>query len=207
MLYNVTHCTGRVSANTRPYQPNCYLMNKMQSDGWPYSKGGRDSLKAWSLRAAVLCAAVLHASVFQLKILHSNRLSHVIGVQMCVCSHMHLLPNLRKSLLALKDTESNTITILTSAVCQIVISCALSMKLTSTSLLNLTKTDVQLLMYLHIWWCVCSNLPPPSLTVALVLGRTLQSVSMFLHIKVCPLKDTESNTTIILTSAVWVWML
>ena len=156
MLYNVTHCTGRVSANTRPYQPNCYLMNKMQSDGWPYSKGGRDSLKAWSLRAAVLCAAVLraavlhaavlcaavlHASVFQLKILHSNRLSHVIGVQMCVCLHMHLLPNLRKSLLALKDTESNTITILTSAVCQIVISCALSMRLTSTSLLNLTKTD------------------------------------------------------------------
>ena len=88
------------------------------------------------LHAAVLCAAV-----FQLKILHSNQLSRVIGVQMCVCSHMHLLPILRKSLLALKDTESNTIIILTSAVCQIVISCALSMRLTSTSLLNLTKTD------------------------------------------------------------------
>ena len=71
-------------------------------------KVGRDSLKALSLRAAV----------FQLKILHSNRLSHVIGAQMCVCLHMHLLPNLRKSLLALKDTESNTIIILTSAVCQ-----------------------------------------------------------------------------------------
>ena len=34
-------------------------MHRMQSGGWPYSKVGRDSLKAPFLRAAVLCAAVM----------------------------------------------------------------------------------------------------------------------------------------------------
>ena len=34
-------------------------MNRMQSGGWPYSKVGRDSSKAPSLRTAVLCAAVM----------------------------------------------------------------------------------------------------------------------------------------------------
>ena len=37
-------------------------MHRMQSGGWPYSKVGRDSSKAPSL-----CAAVLHAAVFCLK--------------------------------------------------------------------------------------------------------------------------------------------
>ena len=43
-------------------------MHRMQSGGWPYSEVGRDSSKAPSLRAAVLCAAV-----FRSKILHSDR--------------------------------------------------------------------------------------------------------------------------------------
>ena len=51
-----------------PGNGDCYLMHRMQSDGWPYSKGGRDSLKVPSLHAAVLCAAV-----FRLKIVGSNR--------------------------------------------------------------------------------------------------------------------------------------
>ena len=42
-------------------------MHRMQSGGWPYSKVGRDSSKAPSLRAAVYRAAV-----FRLKILRSN---------------------------------------------------------------------------------------------------------------------------------------
>ena len=42
-------------------------MHRMQSDGWPYSKGGRDSSKAPSLRAAVF-----HAAVLRLKIVHSD---------------------------------------------------------------------------------------------------------------------------------------
>ena len=33
-------------------------MHRMQSDGWPYSKGGRDSSKVLSLDAAVVRAAV-----------------------------------------------------------------------------------------------------------------------------------------------------
>ena len=42
-------------------------MHRMQSGGWPYSKVGRDSSKALSLRPAVLRAAV-----FRLKILRSD---------------------------------------------------------------------------------------------------------------------------------------
>ena len=80
MLRKVTHCAGRVLANTRSHQLHwgdremkLYIMHKMQSGGWPYSKIGRDSSKAPSLRAAVLCAAVLRAAVFHLmKILHSD---------------------------------------------------------------------------------------------------------------------------------------
>ena len=34
-------------------------MNRIQSGGWPYLKVGRDSSKAPSLCAAVLCAAVM----------------------------------------------------------------------------------------------------------------------------------------------------
>ena len=40
-------------------------MHRMQSDGWPYSKVGRDSSKAPSLRAAVLCAAVFHSNILR----------------------------------------------------------------------------------------------------------------------------------------------
>ena len=50
----------------------------MQSDGWPYSKSGRESSKAPSLRAAVLHAAVLRAAVFRSKIIHNRR--HVLSV-------------------------------------------------------------------------------------------------------------------------------
>ena len=47
---------------------DCYLMHRMQSDGWLFSKGGRDSSKAPSLHAAVLRAAV-----FFMKIVCNNR--------------------------------------------------------------------------------------------------------------------------------------
>ena len=39
-------------------------MHRMQSGGWPYSKVGRDSSKAPSLRAAVLRAAVSRLKIF-----------------------------------------------------------------------------------------------------------------------------------------------
>ena len=45
----------------------------MQSDGWPYSKSGREYSKALSLRAAVLRAAV-----FRSKIIRNCR--HVLSV-------------------------------------------------------------------------------------------------------------------------------
>ena len=47
-------------------------MHRMKSGGWPYSKVGRDSSKAPSLRAAVLYVAVLRAAVFRSKILRSG---------------------------------------------------------------------------------------------------------------------------------------
>ena len=56
-----------------PGDGDCYLMHRMQSGGWPYSKVGRDSSKAPSLRAAVLRAAV-----FRSKILRSDWSSRVI---------------------------------------------------------------------------------------------------------------------------------
>ena len=72
MLCKVTHWAEIVSANTSavlgcPGDGDCYIMHKMQSGGWPYSKVGRDSSKALSLRVAVYRAAVFH-----LKILRSN---------------------------------------------------------------------------------------------------------------------------------------
>ena len=64
-----------------PGDGDCYIMHRMQSDGWPYSKVGRDSSKAPSLRAAV----------FRSKILRSDRnhwSSHVI---MHTISEMNLM--------------------------------------------------------------------------------------------------------------------
>ena len=40
-------------------------MHRMQSGGWPYSKVGRDSSKAPSLRAAVLRAAVFRSKILR----------------------------------------------------------------------------------------------------------------------------------------------
>ena len=40
-------------------------MHRMQSGGWPYSKIGRDSSKAPSLRAAVLRAAVFRSKILR----------------------------------------------------------------------------------------------------------------------------------------------
>ena len=87
MLCKVNHCAGHVSVNTRPHQPwwgdrdgNCYLMCRMQSDGWLYSKVGRDTLKAPCLRATVLCAAVFH-----LKIVCTDR-----DQVLAVCEQMHI---------------------------------------------------------------------------------------------------------------------
>ena len=55
-------------------------MHRMQPGGWPYSKVGRDSSKAPSLRAALLrvallCVVLLRAvvAVFRSKILRSDR--------------------------------------------------------------------------------------------------------------------------------------
>ena len=70
-----------------PGDRNCYIMHRMQSGGWSYSKVSRDSSKAPSLRAAVLCAAV-----FRSKILHSNRIqwsSRVTGAYTCTCLRTH----------------------------------------------------------------------------------------------------------------------
>ena len=72
-----SYCAGHVSANTRPqqlWQPgdgDCYIMHRMQSGGWPYSKVGWDSSKALSLRTAVLHAAVLHTAVLRTAVLHA----------------------------------------------------------------------------------------------------------------------------------------
>ena len=51
-------------------------MHRMQSGGWPYSKVGRDSSKAPSLRAAVLRAAV-----FRSKVLRSMYITVVYCIQ------------------------------------------------------------------------------------------------------------------------------
>ena len=50
----------------------------MQSDGWPYSKSGRESSKAPSLCAAVLRAAVFS---FEVKIVRSDR-NHCMKVDL-----------------------------------------------------------------------------------------------------------------------------
>ena len=45
-----------------PGDGDCYLMHRMQSGGWPYSKVGRDSSKAPSLRAAVFRSKILRSN-------------------------------------------------------------------------------------------------------------------------------------------------
>ena len=59
---------GLISCAEVTGDEDCHIMHRMQSGGWPYSKVGRDSLKALSLRAAVH-----RADVFHLKILCSDR--------------------------------------------------------------------------------------------------------------------------------------
>ena len=53
-------------------------MHRMQSNGWPYSKGGREFSKAPSHRAAVLRAAV-----FRLNIICSNYWCVNVCVRSC----------------------------------------------------------------------------------------------------------------------------
>ena len=60
-------------------------MHRMQSGGWPYSKVGRDSLKAPSLRVAVLRAAV-----FSSKILRSDRMTFHYLTVLCVSTTEHV---------------------------------------------------------------------------------------------------------------------
>ena len=71
MLCKVTHCTGHVLANTRPHQlrwgdqemGTATSCTECRQGSWPYSKVGRDSSKAPSLRAAVLCVAVFRSKI------------------------------------------------------------------------------------------------------------------------------------------------
>ena len=51
-----------------PGDEDWYLMHRMQSYDWPYSKVGRDSSKALSLHAAVLHAAVFLLQLFGLSL-------------------------------------------------------------------------------------------------------------------------------------------
>ena len=55
-----------------PGDGDCHIMHRMQSGGWPYSKVGRDSSKAPSLRAAVFRSKILHSD-------HNHWSSRVIG--------------------------------------------------------------------------------------------------------------------------------
>ena len=63
-------CTG-VTGHGRWGLHASYIMHRMQSGGWPYSKVGRDSSKAPSLHAAVLRAAVLRAAVLRAAVLRA----------------------------------------------------------------------------------------------------------------------------------------
>ena len=81
MLYKVTHCAGRVSANTRPHQLHwgdreMGTAISCTECSQPYSKIGKESSKAPSLRAAVLRAAV-----FCSKIVCSDRNRHHAHLQ------------------------------------------------------------------------------------------------------------------------------
>ena len=81
MLCKVTHCAGRVSANTRPHQLrwgdremgtaiiSCVECSQVAG---LIQKVGRDSSKSTVLRAAVLRVAVLRAAVFRSKILRTR---------------------------------------------------------------------------------------------------------------------------------------
>ena len=71
-------------------------MHRMQSDGWPYSKSSRESLKAPSLHAAVLCAAV-----FRLKIVRSDR-NHYAQ-----CIFHHILQQWTTSSLVCTNSSKN----------------------------------------------------------------------------------------------------
>ena len=88
MLRKVTHCAGRVSANTRPHQLrwgdremgtaiSCTKCSQVAGLIQKLVETPRNS-KAPSLRPAVLRAAVLRAAVFRSKILRSDRSMQVI---------------------------------------------------------------------------------------------------------------------------------
>ena len=51
-----------------PGDEDWYLMHRMKSYDWPYSKVGRDSSKVVSLRVAVLHAAVFLLQLFSLSL-------------------------------------------------------------------------------------------------------------------------------------------
>ena len=81
MLRKVTHCAGRVSANTRPHQlrwGDWEMGTAISCTKWSQVAGLIQKLetprtsKALSLRPAVLRPAVLRAAVFRSKILRSD---------------------------------------------------------------------------------------------------------------------------------------
>ena len=59
-------------------------MHRMQSGGWPYSKVGRDSSKAPSLRAAVLQLSFVRRSYVAID-------RHVLSTRACVRAHTEAL--------------------------------------------------------------------------------------------------------------------
>ena len=63
-------------------------MHRMQSGGWPYSKVGRDSSKAPSLRAAVLRAAVFRSKVLRTYVAIDR---HVLSMRACARAHTEAL--------------------------------------------------------------------------------------------------------------------
>ena len=146
---------------------------------------------------------------------------------------MYLLPSLRKSLLALQEywkqhhyysdfyslsmawvgmfkhqIVSNPISWCMENKCvhkpgTSPVSCALSMKLTSTSLLNLTKTDS------YNCWCtftydgVCALTFPASFTVVLAGKNTAKCVHVFAYQSLSLQRYWKQYTIIVLTSAVY----
>ena len=59
----------------------CYLMHRMQSSGWPYSKASRSSSNALSIRAGIFCLKIIVII-----------LSCVVNVQMLVNVSMRGVP-------------------------------------------------------------------------------------------------------------------
>ena len=107
MLYKVTRCAGCVSANTRPHHGVTELLSHEQN-----------AVRWLALFKRLVETPWKHCLFVQLSFSWRSYIAincHMLLVRnVRVCAH--LLPSLRKSLLALKDTGSNTIIILTSAV-------------------------------------------------------------------------------------------